>query len=180
MSGDNEVKQAATAVGSNRVQAAIKFGTRILAFSLLVPGLLMGYVGCSKTVGAMGTWVGGESATGVVTSIRQTRGSPAPVQSPSGEYSSITFTTAEGKVITFEHPVGSTTAPYAQGERVKVVYDADEPEEAVVPGGLTWLVLGWGLLAVAGVILVLTAAALLLIGALPWRRQRTRTEVDTA
>ncbi len=153
------------------MQAAVKLGTRILAFSLLVPGLLMGYLGCSRTVGAVGTWVGGEAATGVVTSIRHSPGRAGPAQSPSGEYSSITFTAADGKVFTFEHPVGSTSAPYARGERVRVVYDANAPEEAVVPGGLTWLLLGWGLLAVAGLVLAMTAAALLLVGALPWRRQ---------
>ena len=131
----------------------------------------MGYQGCTRAVGGIGTWVGGQSAEGVVTSIRERPGRSPPARTRLRESSVITFTTAKGEVVTFEHPVQSMPAPYAQNEHVRVVYDADASQDAVVPGGLALLSLMWALLGMAGLVLMLTGPALLLIGALPWGLQ---------
>ncbi len=156
------------------MQSAIKLGTRILGWSLIVPGLLVGYLGCSKTVGAVATWVGGESAEGVVTALRP-RGFSSRAVLPSSKHpAEITFTTADGKVITFHHPVGGSPPPFEQGERVRVLYDADAPEDAVAASGLPLMLLGWGFLAAAGVVGILTGATLLIVGALPWTKRHAR------
>ena len=44
----------------------------------------------------------------------------------------------------------------------------------MAPSGLALLLLGWGFLAAAGIGVMLTGAALLLIGALPWSARKTR------
>lgn len=148
---------------------------RILGWMLLVPGTLMTYQGCTRAGGALGTWLTGESADGVVTSIREFRGSSSTLRSPARAASVITFRTADGRLVTFEHPVQSLPPPFAQGERVRVYYDPDEPEDAVAPSGLALLSFGWGFVAVAGMALVLTGALVLLIAALPWVSRRRAT-----
>lgn len=152
--------------------STIKRGTRIFAWSLLVSGLLMGYQGCTRVGGGLATWVTGESADGVVTSIRTFPGSSPPARTRFRESSVITFTAADGNVVTFEHPVQSSPPPFAQGEHVRVFYDPDAPQDAVAPSGLAMLLLGWGFVAAAGLGLMLTGAALLLIGALPWSERK--------
>lgn len=152
--------------------STIKRGTRIFAWTLLVSGLLMGYQGCTRAGGGLATWVTGESADGVVTSIRSFPGSSPPARTRFRESSVITFTAADGKVVTFEHPVQSSPPPFAQGEHVRVFYDPDAPEDAVAPSGLAMLLLGWGFLAAAGIGVMLTGAVLLLVGALPWAERK--------
>lgn len=152
----------------------LKRGTRIVGWTLLVVGLLMGYQGCTRAGGGLATWVTGESADGVVTSIRTFQASSPPSRMPFRQSSLITFTSAGGEVVTFEHPVQGSPPPFALGERVRVFYDADAPYDAVAPAGLAMLLLGWGLLAAAGFGVMLTGAVLLLIGALPWAERRKR------
>ncbi len=142
--------------------------TRIFGWMLLVSGLLMGYQGCTHAGGGLATWLTGESVDGVVTSIRTFPGRSPPARTRYRESSVITFTAADGKVVTFEHPVQGSPPPFARGERVRVFYDLDAPEHAVAPSGLALMLLGWGFLAAAGVGVMLTGAGILLVGALPW------------
>lgn len=151
--------------------STFKRGSRIFAWILVVSGVLTGYFGCSRAGGAFGTWMTGESADGVVTSVRTIPASSAIPRSRGGEKSVISFRTAEGKVVTFEHPVQGSPAPFAKDERVRVVYDADTPEDAVAPRGLAIVLFGWSFLGAAGVIVMLTGAFLLLLGALPWQER---------
>lgn len=146
--------------------------TRIFGWILLVSGLLMGYQGCTRAGGGFATWVTGESAEGVVTSIRTFPGSSPPARTRYRESSVITFTAADGQVVTFEHPVQSSPPPFAQGERVRVYYDPDAPEDAVAPSGLALMLLGWGFLAAAGIGVMLTGAVILVVGALPWSERK--------
>lgn len=148
--------------------------TRVLGWTLLVSGLLMGYQGCARVGGGLSTWLSGESADGVVTSIRTFPGSPAPARTPYREASLITFTAADGEVVTFEHPVQSAPPPFAKGERVRVFYDPAAPHDAVAPGGLALLLFGWGFLAAAGLLVALGGALVLIVGALPWTRSTSR------
>lgn len=147
-----------------------RFG-RLLGLGLLLPGLLMSYHGCSRSGASLSTWITGDTAEGTVTDIRTYAGTARPAGSPHRQASVITFTTAEGEVVTFEHPVQSVPPPFGMGERVRVHYDPKAPQHAVAPAGLAMLVLGWGFVATAGMLLVLAAAAILLVAILPWRRR---------
>ena len=85
---------------------------RVLGWMLLVPGVLMALFGCVRAVGGVATWVGGESADGVVTSITSSSRYGATGQPSSrGEQSVITFRAADGEVVTLTHPMGGTSAP---------------------------------------------------------------------
>lgn len=139
---------------------------------MLLPGILMTYQGCTRAGGALGTWITGESAEGVVTSIRQIGPLSSGSRGRTRAASIITFTAADGQVVTFEHPVQSLPPPFARGERVRVHYDRDSPGDAVVPAGIALLSFGWGFVAVAGAILALAGGLLLLIAALPWQARR--------
>lgn len=154
---------------------AIKRVSCVLGVSLLLPGVLMGYQGCSRAGGGLATWITGDAADGTVTAIRSYGGSSPPLTSPRRDASVITFTAAGGEVVSFEHPVRGSSPPFAKGERVRVFYDPDEPEDAVAPGGLPMLVFGWGFVAAAGVALVVTGLLVLLVGALPWGVRGRRT-----
>jgi len=145
---------------------------RIAGWMLLLAGILMTYQGCTRAGGALGTWITGESADGVVTDIREFRAGTAASRSPARASSMITFRTAEGRVVTFEHPVQSLPPPFAKGERVRVYYDPDAPEDAVAPSGLALLTFGWGFVAAAGLAIALTGGLILLIAALPWVANR--------
>jgi len=147
----------------------IKRILQFLGWTLLVSGVLMALFGCIRAVGGVTTWVGGESAEGVVTSIQEERRVGPSNKNSYGEYSVITFRTADGRVVTFRHPMGGNSAPYSMQERVRVVYDADAPEDAVVPGGLAFLTAAWMFLFVTGVVLVIAGAGVLVLGALPWQ-----------
>ncbi len=111
-----------------------------------------------------------------MTSIRESRGSSPPARTRFRQSSVITFTTADGEVVTFEHPVQSSSPSYAHNEHVRVAYDADAPQDALVPGGLALLSLMWALLGMAGMLVMLTGGVLL-VGALPWGTQRKRVQV---
>ena len=141
---------------------------RIFGWMLLLSGVLMTYQGCMRVGGALGTWITGESAVGVVTSIREYRGSSSTLRSATRAASVITFRTGDGRVVTFEHPVQGLPPPFARGEHVRVYYDPDAPEDAVAPSGLALLSFGWGFVAFAGMALVVTGGLALLISALPW------------
>ena len=167
----------------------IKRSLRFLGWMLLVPGVLMALFGCVRAVGGVATWVGGESADGVVTSIKISPGDGATGKPSSrGEQSVITFRTADGQVVTFTHPMGGTSAPYAMQEHVRVVYDAEAPEDAVVPGSLAFLTMAWLLLLAAALMLVVAGVTVLLLGALPWESRsragmcapRTASPIDGA
>jgi hypothetical protein len=148
--------------------STIKSASRVLGWMLLVSGLLLGYHGCARSGGGLATWAIGEPADGTVTGIRTYAGGSAAARTRFREASLISFTTASGQVITFEHPVQSSPPPFAMGERVRVYYDPDAPEDAVAPAGLAMLVFGWGFVAMAGLALVIAGAIVLLVGALPW------------
>jgi len=148
---------------------------RIFGWVLLLSGVLMTYQGCTRAGGALGTWLTGESAEGVVTDIREFRAGTSASRTPARATSVITFRTADDRAVTFEHPVQSLPPPFAKGERVRVHYDPDAPEHAVAPSGLALLTFGWGFVAVAGFALVLTGGLILLIAALPWVANRRTT-----
>ncbi len=153
--------------------STFKRAAKILGWILLLSGLLMSYEGCTRAGGGLATWLTGESADGVVTSIRTFPGSSPPARTRYRESSVITFRTAEGEVVTFEHPVQSSPPPFAKGERVRVFYDPDAPEDAVAPSGLALVVFGWSFLAVAGIVVMFTGTLLLVIAMLPWRERRS-------
>ncbi len=162
------------------MHVTIKRGTRVIGWSLLVVGVPMSYVGCAKTVGAVMTSVRGESADGVVTALRP-RGFNSRTVMPSSRHpAEITFTTADGTVVTFHHPVGGRNNPFTHGERVRVLYEADAPEDAIASRALPVLLLGWGFLAVAGLVEMLTGAALLLVGTLPWSQRNEHTGIKAS
>jgi len=147
----------------------IKRILRYLGWMLIVSGVLMAPFGCARGVAGVATWVGGVEADGVVTSIRKSQISGPPGTRSYSERSVISFTTAEGQWVSFSPPLGGRSAPYSMEEHVRVVYDADAPEDAVVPGILALLTVAWMLLFMAGVVLVLAGAGLLVLGALPWQ-----------
>ncbi len=147
----------------------IKRGTRIIGWIAIVTGLLMSYLGCTRAVRPVAVFAFGESADGVVTSIREWPASSGAARIPFRQASVITFKTAAGEVITFEHPMQSSPPPYAQNEHVRVVYDADSPQDAVVAGGSSLLVLVvWAFVAFCGLVAILVGAVVIFAGALPW------------
>ncbi|MBR0779976.1 DUF3592 domain-containing protein [Bradyrhizobium iriomotense] len=79
-------------------------------------------------------------------------------------YPTFQFQTANGRSITFTSSSGSTSQPYADGERVRIAYDPGRPEDARLLSFLTlWMVpvllCGAGLLLAGGAILVRAALA---------------------
>jgi len=145
----------------------IKRVLRFFGWTLFVTGALMGLYGCVQTVSGVATRVG--AADGVATSIDVTH---APGQSrldKHRERSVITFRTVDGQVVSSTHPMGGIDPPYEMQEHVRVMYDADAPEDAVVPSGLAWLTVARVLLLVAGLVQVLMGAGFLALGALPWQ-----------
>lgn len=150
---------------------SFKRGARLFGWTLLLAGLLMAYQGCSRAGSGFSTWLTGDSAEGRVTGIREIPGN-AHARTAHRKASIISFTTADGRAVSFEHPVQGSTPPFALGERVRVHYDADVPQDAVAPSGLALLVFRWGFLAAAGLAVLATGAVVLLLAALPWARAR--------
>lgn len=79
-------------------------------------------------------------------------------------YPTFRFQTADGRSITFTSSSGSTSQPYAEGERIRIAYDPGRPEEARLLSFLTlWiapvLLCGAGLLLAGGAVLVRAALA---------------------
>ncbi|MBR1132550.1 DUF3592 domain-containing protein [Bradyrhizobium iriomotense] len=79
-------------------------------------------------------------------------------------YPTFQFTTRDGRAMTFTSSSGSTSQPYADGERVRIAYDPGRPEDARPLSFLTlWiapiLLCGAGLLLSGGAVLVRAALA---------------------
>ncbi|WP_283842037.1 DUF3592 domain-containing protein [Bradyrhizobium sp. KB893862 SZCCT0404] len=79
-------------------------------------------------------------------------------------YPTFQFQTADGRPITFTSSSGSTSQPYAEGERVRIAYDPRRPEDARLLSFLTlWiapiLLCAAGLLLAGGAIAVRIALA---------------------
>ncbi|WP_430642423.1 DUF3592 domain-containing protein [Bradyrhizobium sacchari] len=79
-------------------------------------------------------------------------------------YPTFQFQTADGRSITFTSSSGSTSQPYAEGERVRIVYNPRRPEDARLLSFLAlWIVpvllCGAGLLLTGGAVLVRAALA---------------------
>ena len=79
-------------------------------------------------------------------------------------YPTFQFATRDGHVMTFTSSAGSTAQPYADGERVRIAYDPQHPEDARLLSFLTlWmaptLLCAAGLLLSGGAVLVRTALA---------------------
>jgi len=141
---------------------------------LLLGGVLSIAHSCSTLSGAASTWANGATANGKVVEI-----SKREMVSPNGQRRLIAsavvqFTTAHGKVVTVTDKVGSTSAPNRVGEKVKVVYEPDEPEAALIAGSApanAALLLFQG---VSGWIALLTGGVLILLVKLPWVEQTAR------
>jgi len=83
-------------------------------------------------------------------------------------YPTFQFATLDGRVMTFKSSSGSTAQPYVDGERVRIAYDPQRPEDARLLSCLT-LWIAPTLLCAAG--LLLSAGALLLRGVLARQRR---------
>lgn len=150
----------------------VKRGTRLIGSIAIIAGLLVSYQGCTRALRPVAVFASGESADGVVTSIREWPATSGAARSRFRQASVITFKTAAGEDITFEHPLQSSPPPYAQNEHVRVVYDAEAPQHAVVQGGsLLWVMVLWAFIAICGLVAILVGAAVIFAGALPWAVQ---------
>jgi len=83
----------------------------------------------------------------------------SPGSEPTSYTAVIRFTTRSGRVVTFEDPFRSSPAQFEVGERVEVLYPADDPAAARNSGSLWSPVL---LLGVGGVVFVVLGGGLLL------------------
>lgn len=141
---------------------------RIWAWSFVIIGLAMGYFGFGAIGDSLGAWLFDESVEGVVIghetssvgSLRR-RDIVAPV---------VRFTDEDGKTLTFTDAMQDrASSDYTIGERVKVRYDADHPEQAAIASTTLWSG-GAGMLGVVfGIILTLTGLLILLLAKLPWQ-----------
>ncbi|SFJ25964.1 DUF3592 domain-containing protein [Bradyrhizobium sp. Gha] len=84
-------------------------------------------------------------------------------------YPTFQFATRDGRAMTFTSPSGSTAQPYVDGERIRIAYDPQRPEDARLLSFLT-LWIAPTLLCAAG--LLLSGGAVLVRAALTRQRRR--------
>ncbi|MFE2989612.1 DUF3592 domain-containing protein [Streptomyces sp. NPDC059262] len=112
----------------------IAFGTLFFAIGAIVGGVSISFVTDAER--AKGTVVALEWSGGSVSSSRKSRQSSGPTAHPVVE-----FTPAGGSPTTFRSSMGSNPPAYDEGERVDVLYRADDPQDAKIDGFVSlWLI----------------------------------------
>lgn len=95
-------------------------------------------------------------------------------------YPVVEFRTSKAETIRFQGEIGSNPSPYKVGDQVKVLYDPQAPQSAVIDSWEIWLpstvLLGFGgifvLIGVLSVLSLLKLGGLLaLLGAILWGRR---------
>ena len=118
----------------------------------------------------------GTSTTGTITDVRSGRGDDGKTM-----YTAVyTFTTADGREVSFEDPASSSNRP-ALGARVDVSYQPASPELARRIPGFDWF--GWLVIAMGALVMVLgllnllrsvlRVVAVVATLALAWRNRHT-------
>lgn len=141
---------------------------------MLLGGVLSIAHSCSTLFGAASTWASGTTVEGSVIQISKRQMTSTNGQRRHVESAIVQFTTAKGDVITITDKVTSTTAPYRIGEKVKVVYEADRPEAALITGSApadTALSVFQG---ISGWIGLVMGGLLIVLAKLPWMEAGSR------
>ncbi|WP_339522057.1 DUF3592 domain-containing protein [Pseudomonas sp. EA_35y_Pfl2_R111] len=150
----------------------IRKSIRLWAWLLILSGLYLGYSGFSEISSTLGSWLFEESVEGKVVGHSSSRVGNS-LRSKTLIAPVVQFTTEQGQTLTFTDRVQHTGGGHNVGERVKVHYDPDHPEQAAIATSTLWTGTAGILGILFAVVLNIVGLLILLAAKLPWQLDKS-------